>query len=54
MGPYGMDRTVHCFDFYDCANGLGEYGTPARDSGVGRGSSSIPPRSPAPASGCEV
>ncbi|XP_010295651.1 PREDICTED: syntaxin-binding protein 4-like, partial [Phaethon lepturus] len=23
MGPYGMDRTVHCFDFYDCANGLG-------------------------------
>lgn len=25
MGPYGMDRTVHCFDFYDCANGLGEY-----------------------------
>ncbi|KAJ6659809.1 hypothetical protein lerEdw1_018525 [Lerista edwardsae] len=25
MGPYGMDRTVHCIDFYDCANGLGEY-----------------------------
>lgn len=24
MGPYGMDRTMHCFDFYDCANGLGE------------------------------
>ncbi|XP_013817123.2 syntaxin-binding protein 4-like [Apteryx mantelli] len=23
MGPYGMDRVVHCFDFYDCANGLG-------------------------------
>ncbi|XP_021267104.1 neurabin-2-like isoform X2 [Numida meleagris] len=23
MGPYGMDRTVHCFEFYDCANGLG-------------------------------
>ncbi|XP_059572256.1 syntaxin-binding protein 4 isoform X2 [Alligator mississippiensis] len=23
MGPYGMDRTVHCIDFYDCANGLG-------------------------------
>ncbi|XP_038007484.1 syntaxin-binding protein 4-like isoform X3 [Motacilla alba alba] len=23
MGPYGMDRTVHCFDFYECANGLG-------------------------------
>ncbi|XP_077172116.1 syntaxin-binding protein 4-like isoform X2 [Paroedura picta] len=23
MGPYGMDRTVHCVDFYDCANGLG-------------------------------
>ncbi|XP_068003386.1 syntaxin-binding protein 4-like isoform X2 [Melanerpes formicivorus] len=23
MGPYGMDRTVHCFDFHDCANGLG-------------------------------
>ncbi|XP_074867205.1 syntaxin-binding protein 4-like [Carettochelys insculpta] len=23
MGPHGMDRTVHCFDFYDCANGLG-------------------------------
>ncbi|XP_072734576.1 syntaxin-binding protein 4-like [Ciconia boyciana] len=23
MGPYGMDRTVHCFDFDDCANGLG-------------------------------
>uniref|UniRef100_A0A8B9DF52 PDZ domain-containing protein n=1 Tax=Anser cygnoides TaxID=8845 RepID=A0A8B9DF52_ANSCY len=23
MGPYGMDRTMHCFDFYDCANGLG-------------------------------
>uniref|UniRef100_A0A8C9L8A7 PDZ domain-containing protein n=1 Tax=Pavo cristatus TaxID=9049 RepID=A0A8C9L8A7_PAVCR len=22
MGPYGMDRTVHCFEFYDCANGL--------------------------------
>ncbi|KAJ7305719.1 hypothetical protein JRQ81_010085 [Phrynocephalus forsythii] len=23
MGPYGMDRTVHCIDFYDCTNGLG-------------------------------
>ncbi|XP_030315831.1 LOW QUALITY PROTEIN: syntaxin-binding protein 4 [Calypte anna] len=23
MGPYGMDRTAHCFDFYNCANGLG-------------------------------
>ncbi|KAK2533490.1 syntaxin-binding protein 4-like [Columba guinea] len=23
MGPYGMDRAVHCFDFYNCANGLG-------------------------------
>ncbi|KAM3662195.1 syntaxin-binding protein 4-like [Ammospiza maritima maritima] len=23
MGPYGMDRAVHCFDFYECANGLG-------------------------------
>nr|XP_056722568.1 syntaxin-binding protein 4-like [Euleptes europaea] len=23
MGPYGMDRTVHCVDFYHCANGLG-------------------------------
>ncbi|XP_014743991.1 PREDICTED: syntaxin-binding protein 4-like [Sturnus vulgaris] len=23
MGPYGMDRTVHSFDFYECANGLG-------------------------------
>lgn len=23
MGPYGMDRTAHYFDFYDCANGLG-------------------------------
>uniref|UniRef100_A0A8C8A805 PDZ domain-containing protein n=1 Tax=Otus sunia TaxID=257818 RepID=A0A8C8A805_9STRI len=23
MGPYGMDRMVHCFDFYNCANGLG-------------------------------
>ncbi|XP_053132439.1 syntaxin-binding protein 4-like [Hemicordylus capensis] len=23
MGPYGMDRIVHCIDFYDCANGLG-------------------------------
>ncbi|XP_072838809.2 syntaxin-binding protein 4 [Pogona vitticeps] len=23
MGPYGMDRTVHCVDFYDCTNGLG-------------------------------
>ncbi|KAF7239266.1 Ras-associating and dilute domain-containing protein, partial [Varanus komodoensis] len=22
MGPYGMDRTVHCIDFYDCSNGL--------------------------------
>ncbi|KAM3826832.1 syntaxin-binding protein 4-like [Vipera latastei] len=23
MGPHGMDRNMHCFDFYDCANGLG-------------------------------
>ncbi|KAM6423980.1 syntaxin-binding protein 4-like isoform 2-T2 [Liasis olivaceus] len=23
MGPHGMDRHMHCFDFYDCANGLG-------------------------------
>ncbi|XP_067407360.1 syntaxin-binding protein 4-like isoform X2 [Emydura macquarii macquarii] len=23
MGPHGMDRTVHCMDFYDCVNGLG-------------------------------
>ncbi|CAM9520159.1 unnamed protein product [Bubo scandiacus] len=23
MGPYGMDRMVHRFDFYNCANGLG-------------------------------
>ncbi|XP_056359736.1 syntaxin-binding protein 4-like [Oenanthe melanoleuca] len=23
MGPYGMDRTVHSFDFHECANGLG-------------------------------
>ncbi|XP_032854287.1 syntaxin-binding protein 4-like isoform X2 [Tyto alba] len=23
MGPYGLRRTVHCFDFYDCENGLG-------------------------------
>ncbi|XP_060642558.1 syntaxin-binding protein 4-like isoform X1 [Anolis sagrei] len=23
MGPYGMDRTVHCIEFYDCTNGLG-------------------------------
>ncbi|XP_063790871.1 syntaxin-binding protein 4-like isoform X2 [Pseudophryne corroboree] len=23
MGPYGMDRTVYCMEFSDCANGLG-------------------------------
>ncbi|XP_041432938.1 syntaxin-binding protein 4 isoform X1 [Xenopus laevis] len=23
MGPYGMDRTVYCMEFNDCANGLG-------------------------------
>lgn len=42
MGPYGMDRAVHCFDFYNCANGLGEYRTSARDIGVAWSSSNIP------------
>ncbi|CAI9624121.1 unnamed protein product, partial [Staurois parvus] len=23
MGPYGIDRTVYCIEFNDCANGLG-------------------------------
>uniref|UniRef100_A0ACB8FJM6 Uncharacterized protein n=1 Tax=Sphaerodactylus townsendi TaxID=933632 RepID=A0ACB8FJM6_9SAUR len=32
MGPYGMDRTVQCVDFYDCANGLGECAV-AEDAG---------------------
>lgn len=43
MGPYGMDRTVHCFDFYDCANGLGEYW--GQQSGLGHLKRPLSPQS---------
>lgn len=42
MGPYGMDRTAHCFDFYECANGLGEY----QRQQAGLGHLKCPPQSP--------
>lgn len=54
MGPYGMDRTVHCFDFYECANGLGECQGTAGRAGVPQTSLQSPEAGSGCASLCEV